>query len=149
MPGVGPAERATGDDFAHITACLADFWGPRTPPWHHPIFMHEFGDGALVVRDGDRRVAGYLLGMLHTDRHVAYVHIVAVRQEHRGEGIATALYDRFEQLGRARGCVAIKAITRPDNELSIAFHQARGMTAELVEDYSGPGESRIVLRKPL
>jgi hypothetical protein len=44
-----PARKA---DFDAIVARLSMFWGERDPvELHHPMFVHEFGDGALVIRE--------------------------------------------------------------------------------------------------
>ena len=136
-------------DLAEITGHLAAFWGDRTPPWHHPMLLHEFGDGALVAVEEDAQLVGYLFGILHTQGSHAYVHLIAVHADHRGRGIAGVLYDAFEDRARAHGRATVKAITTPANTISVAFHQARGMRPELVADYSGPNEPRVVLTKTL
>src|ERR1022692_2540054 len=58
-------EIATKLDFDQVVASLPAFWGERDlASLHHPMFIEEFSDSALVVRDVDRRIGGYLLGML-------------------------------------------------------------------------------------
>ena len=53
-------------------------------------------------------------------------------------------------VARDRGAVALKAITSPENESSVAFHKRVGFTEMIrVEDYGGSGRTRIVMRKPL
>jgi len=64
---------------------------------HHPIFLYEFGDCALVMRD-ERGVAAYLFGLVRVETQRAYVHLVAVRNDHRGQGLGRALYERFQRL---------------------------------------------------
>jgi GNAT superfamily N-acetyltransferase len=137
-------EPLTASDFAAIIADLPGFWGERDVRHvHHPMFLHEFGDTALVVRDGDR-VAAYLLGFV-APGGVGYVHAVGVHRSHRRRGLARALYAAFADLARARGATRMKAITTPANEGSIAFHRALGLQPALVRDYTGPGEDRVVL----
>jgi len=138
-------EPMTKDDFDAITRNLAAFWGERDPvDLHHPMFVHEFVDGALVIRDAQAAVAAYLFGFFVPDRGLAYVHLVAVREDQRGKGLARQLYARFWMLARERGCTSMKAIARPENTTSIAFHHALGLDSTEAPDYSGPGRARIV-----
>jgi GNAT superfamily N-acetyltransferase len=138
-------ELVTKAAFAEIVDSLPAFWGDRDlSALHHPMFFHEFGDSALVIRDEHGSVAAYLFGFVVPVRGLAYVHLVAVRDDQRGRGLARALYERFGQLARERGCERIKAITTPGNTASIAFHRAMGMDAVEVPDYAGPGQTRIV-----
>jgi len=135
----------TKADFDEIVDGLAAFWGDRDlTALHHPMFVHEFGDGAFLIRDEGGRVAAYLFGFVVPAQALAYVHLVAVRDDQRGRGLARSLYERFHRLARERGCESIKAITTPGNAESIAFHRAMGMEAVEVPDYSGPGRTRVV-----
>ena len=144
------AELCTKADFDAIIERLPAFWGQRDPAeLHHPMFLHEFGDGALLIRDKRGEVAAYLFGFFLSERRLAYVHLVAVREDRRGQGLARLLYERFWHLARERGCEQIKAIARPDNAASIAFHSAIGMEVVEVPDYSGPGRARVVFSAQL
>src|SRR5262249_10831277 len=115
---------------------------------HHPMFIHEFGDLALVVRDGSGGVAAYLFGFVAPTR-VGYVHLVGVRADSRRAGLGRRLYGEFEALARRRGATALKAISVPTNRGSAAFHRALGMSATEVADYSGPSQPRIVFWRDL
>ena len=141
-------QRATAVDHAEILSSLPSFWGERDlTALHHPMFFHEFGDTALVIRAASGEVAAYLLGFVAST--VGYVHLVGVRQDHRRRGLASLLYDEFKDHARAGGATALKAITTPGNRASIDFHRAIGMFATLVPDYAGPGEDRIVFSADL
>lgn len=152
--------RCTRADFDEILAKLDAFWGSADPHrletirhLHHPMFVEELGDLALVVRE-DGHVVAYLLGFVVAAKRLAYVHLVAVRRDHQRSGLATRLYRHFMDAARARGCACIKAITSPSNRESIAFHARLGMEAigeagpdgiAVVPDYSGPGVHRVVM----
>ena len=110
--------------------------------------VHEFGDTALVIRDGNGGVAAYLFGFV-APTQVGYVHLVGARADSRRAGLGRRLYREFETLARHRGAMALKAISIPTNHDSIAFHRALNMPATEVTDYSGPGQPRIVFWRDL
>ena len=142
-------ERATTADYNAIVNALAEYWGERDMrARHHPMFVHEFGDTALVMRDVSGGVAAYLFGFV-APTQVGYVHLVGVRADSRRTGLGRRLYSEFEKLARHRGATALKAISIPTNHDSIAFHRALDMSATEVADYSGPGQPRIVFRRDL
>jgi len=72
-----------------------------------------------------------------------------VRRSARGRSLARTLYERFEELVRARGATGLKAITRPENEGSRRFHEALGFSVARVDAYSPSGEARLVFRREL
>jgi ribosomal protein S18 acetylase RimI-like enzyme len=144
-----PPEQATIEDFLAVVASLNDFWGERdVRHLHHPMFVREFGDTALVTRAPDGTVLAYLFGFL-TPSAVAYIHVVGVHCSHRRGGLARSLYKAFEGLAAQRGAVALKAITRPANRGSIDFHRSLGFSVSEVPDYVRTGEPRVVFWREL
>ena len=142
-------ERANVADYVAIVGSLERYWEDAgRAPMHHPLLVREFGDLSLVIRDPPG-IAAYLFGLLATAEPIAYIHLVGVRQDRRREGLASELYTSFEDRARAHGATGVKAITRPGNTRSRAFHAALGFDEERVADYSGPGEDRIVFRREL
>ena len=56
---------ATPADYAELMGSLASFWGDRDlRALHHPMFIHELGDDALVIRAPSGEPAAYLLGFV-------------------------------------------------------------------------------------
>ena len=153
-------EQMSLEDFCEISENLKAFWGDRhhiLGPQHHPIVIHEFGKTAYVIRDGDH-VAAYLMGMLPYTSDTAYVHLIAVKPEFRKTNYGKALYDHFIAFARLLNFKKVKAITRPDNILSITFHRKIGMQLlgeenedgiPVVKDYAGQGEDRVVFEREL
>jgi predicted GNAT superfamily acetyltransferase len=139
---------ATVGDLAMVLAEMPDFWGERDMTHlHHALYVHEFGETSVVLeRDG--RIAAYLLGFVNQQR-AGYIHVVAVHSHARGQGLGRVLYERFEQLVRARGASALKAITRPGNGGSRAFHAALGFSEHEVPSYTSSGEPRMVFWREL
>jgi len=148
----------TKTDYDQIVAQVEDFWGSdRTLGLHHPMFVYEFGNSAYVIKDGDC-VAAYLFCFLSQTEPTAYVHLVGVRTAYRRRGLARRLYAHFVAFAQSQGCTELKAITTPDNKESLAFHRAWGMELTgkpnregipVVENYAGPGQERVVLRRKL
>lgn len=79
----------------------------------------------------------------------AYIHLVATKSSARGSGIGRSLYGEFASKAEAEGATSIQATTVPDNASSIAFHSAMGYRAELVSDYAGPGQDRVLFELSL
>jgi ribosomal protein S18 acetylase RimI-like enzyme len=138
-------------DLAEILANFTRFWQDqeRLRALHHPMFFIEFADTALVARNSDDEIVGYLVGFIAPPGN-GYIHLVAVRDDARNEHLGRRLYERFFDLARGRGATAVKAITNPENETSIAFHRRMGFTNLVrVEDYGGIGAPRVVMRRAL
>lgn len=138
-------------DLAEILRNLGRFWGDRDlRHLHHPMFFSEFADTAFIARRGNDRqgeIAGYLLGFVAPTGD-GYIHLVAVRDDARTLGLGLRLYERFAAAAAQRGATALKAITSPENQGSIAFHRRMGFTVTLDPDYQGSGQPRVVMRRP-
>ncbi len=143
-------------DFDQILIEISEFWeNDATLPFHHPIFLYEFGNTAFVIKENGSVIA-YLFGLFSQTTPAAYVHLIGVRSSHRRQGLGRRLYDHFIDVARKQGCREIKAITTSANAASIAFHRRIGMELigslsesdiRYVKDYSGPGQDRVVFRK--
>jgi GNAT superfamily N-acetyltransferase len=143
-------------DFDQIVSDVVAFWGSdRTLHLHQAYLVYEFGTSAYVIKEAGQVIA-YLFGFISQTEPVGYVHLLAVRDSHRGRGLARQLYDHFAGFARAAGCREIKAITTATNSASIAFHRGVGMEllgtpneegVPVVKDYGGPGKDRVVFRK--
>ena len=148
----------TALDYDEILAALPEFWDGRdTGSLHHPMFIHEFGRSAFVIRRGPQ-VAAYLFGFVSQTEPVGYVHTIAVRASARRQRLAQHLFEHFVAFARRQGCRHIKAITTPSNAGSIAFHQSLGMRLlgepnadgiAVVPDYAGRDAARVVFWKDI
>ncbi|WP_051450622.1 GNAT family N-acetyltransferase [Actinospica robiniae] len=136
---------------ADLRKVLADhgrYWGERDlRALHLSALVQEFGDTCLVARSKDG-IRGYLFGFV-APGGTGYVHLIATRDDARGRGLGRSLYAAFIDAARAAGATRLKAITSPTNAGSIAFHRNLGFAAEIVEDYDGPGQDRVVFTRPL
>ena len=151
-------ENCTPNDFMEILKDIADFWGSdRTLNVHHPMFIYEFGNTAFVIKENGK-IIGYLFGFLSQTERTGYVHLIGVRQSSQNKGLGTLLYDHFTKYSKNKSCTRLKAITTSTNQLSIAFHKKIGMKMlgekneegiEVIKDYSGPGQDRVVFEKDI
>lgn len=138
----------TQPDFQQIVRVIDHWWGGPTSALAHPIFFYELGRLACVVEDQGELV-GFLLGFRCPDAPVGYVHLVGIHPRYRRRGVGRMLYAAFEADCRRERCLSLKAITTLGNEGSVRFHAALGWSATEVEDYAGPGRTRIVFTKEL
>jgi GNAT superfamily N-acetyltransferase len=136
---------------AHFRQVLDDhprYWGDRDMRGLHvAALVHEFPTTSLVALD-DEGIRGYLFGFVTPDR-VAYIHLIATRDDTRGTGLGRQLYHAFADAARKQGALTLKAITSFDNKSSIAFHRSLGFSGREVEGYGGPGYDRIVFTRDL
>ena len=135
-------------DLHQILADLPRYWGERDMrAGHHYPLVHEFGPTCMVA-DSPDGIRGYLMGWVNQD-HVGYVHFIATRDDTRGSGLGRRLHEEFARLAAAQGATSLKAITSVANTTSVAFHTAIGFTAEVVDDYAGPGDPKVVFTRKL
>lgn len=151
----------TKRDFDAAWADFDRFWPgrPEARSLLHPVYLYQFGETAYAIHEGGELVA-YLLGFVAPPKAPeGYIHMVAVREDRRGRGLARDLYRHFEAAARRRGATALRAVTTPGNAASVAFHRRLGFTPDeggaevdgvaVVPDYAGPGQHRVVLLKSL
>lgn len=143
---------ARPSDYGRIIGRVNVWWGGRemAPALPQLFFLH-FEGTSFVAEDEDGDLAGFLVGFLsQTNPDEAYIHFVGVSPERRGQGIGSALYERFFAEVRSQGRSVVRCVTSPANEDSVAFHAALGFEVDRVAaDYDGPGEDRVLLVKRL
>jgi ribosomal protein S18 acetylase RimI-like enzyme len=96
----------------------------------------------------DGEDVGYVLGVVTADR-LAYLHLLAVRNDHRRGGLGARLAHWFDDLAASTGARVVQAVTRPENTAAVAFHIALGASTHLSRDHAGPGADRVVLTRSL
>lgn len=137
----------TKADYDHIVRVIDQWWGGPTSALAHPIFFYELGQHAMVVEAEDRLV-GFLFGFI-APGGIGYVHLVGIDPDYRRKHVGSLLYDAFEGACIKAGCTSMKAITTLGNDGSVRFHEALGWSSERVDDYAGPGRTRVVFTKAL
>ena len=149
---------------------MDDWWGRPVRAVLPRLFLDHFAPTSLVAEDtagsehtgdtggtgdgdagGTGGLAGFLVGFMSPSRpQEAYIHFAGVSPRHRRTGLARRLYARFFELARADNRRVVRAITPPQNEVSIAFHSSLGFTVTgPIRDYHGPGADRFVFERRL
>ena len=138
-------------DHGRVLAVLSDWWGGRDLSHLLPrLYFQHFNDTSFIV-EHDGELIAFLIGFIsQSEPGLAYIHFVGVHPEHRKQGIAESLYNRFFTLARARGAREVHAVTAPVNAGSQTFHQRMGFTvSEPISNYDGPGDDRVTLKRKL
>lgn len=141
---------ARPDDYDWIIGVVDEWWGRPIAGNLPRLFLDHFHGTSFVVEMGGDPVA-FLVGFMSPSQpHVAYIHFVGVHPDHRRDGLANDLYQRFFHLAALAGCTEVHAITGRVNQTSIAFHRRMGFTAsEPIDGYDGPGTSLVTFTRPV
>ncbi|KPC59326.1 GNAT family N-acetyltransferase [Streptomyces chattanoogensis] len=153
-------------DHPRLQLALADWWdgqGGEAGALQRQLlvprlFLQHFADTSYLVErqeeTGAVTLQAFLIGFLsQTDPGTAYIHFVGVHPSAQRSGLGSALYHRFFDLARDRGCTQVRCITSPTNHHSIAYHTRMGFRLEpgdhsengvpVHRDYDGAGLDRV------
>jgi GNAT superfamily N-acetyltransferase len=145
---VGFAELSATAVRARLLDAHDRFWDTDTRALHHPVWFHQFGGFGALARTSGGEDVGYILGVVTADR-LAYLHLLAVREDHRRAGLARRLCGWFDELAVSTGARVVQAVTRPDDARALALHRALGASEHLSADHAGRGADRVVLTRSL
>jgi ribosomal protein S18 acetylase RimI-like enzyme len=145
---VGFAELSATAVRARLLDAHDRFWATDTRGLHHPVWFHQFGGFGALACSADGEDVGYVLGVVTADR-LAYLHLLAVRDDRRRSGLGRRLVRWFDGLAAGTGARVVQAVTRPDNDAALAFHRALGASEHLSRDHAGPSADRVVLTRSL
>lgn len=119
-------------------------------PWKRKFFQSDLNKPSAfcwVAKTGDT-IIGYIVNWQITDElHIANV---AVRHDHRRQGIAGRLLDETIALARGLGCTRIYLEVRPSNTAAIHLYKRYFFqVAYTRKSYYPNGESAIVMELSL
>lgn len=144
-------------DHGEIVAVVDDWWGRRVSEKLPRLFFRYFQDTSFVLEDG--RIFAFLIGLIPENQKEAYIHFAGVHPEHRKNGLAKRLYEKFFDEARKKGCGRVRCITSLVNKTSISFHTNMGFEIESGDgladgvsvhtDYDGDGKDKVVFVKTL
>lgn len=151
-----------GDDFLKI-AELAEKCSSITKEKNsiYHMFTKFFRNTSFIVKDSaEKGVLGFLLGFISpVDPNNAYIHILCVKPGFGKENIATHLLQSFFEVLRDKGCRKVYLLTKPRNKVAVSFYKTLGFKEyendktiaidglNIIRNYNGPGEHRVVFFK--
>ncbi|MGY1692919.1 GNAT family N-acetyltransferase [Geodermatophilus sp. SYSU D01105] len=145
---VGLAELSATVVRARLLAAHDRFWDVDTRALHDPVWFDQFGGFGALARSADGEDVGYLLGVATADR-LAYVHLLAVRDDRRHTGLAARLVRWFDEVAVSTGARIVQVVARPDDDAAVALHVGLGASGHPAADRAGPGQDRLVLTRSL
>jgi [ribosomal protein S18]-alanine N-acetyltransferase len=85
------------------------------------------------------------------DQSVAWILGLAVHADRRGRGCGQALLSSSIDLLGGHGADVVRLAVKPDNAHARRLYDKLGFVdrGEVVEDYFGPGQDRVILTLPL
>ena len=94
----------------------------------------------ILIGEIDGQVAGYCFCILQEtrgdsvlcDRKVLYIDDICVDEEKRGQGIATALYNRVLEFARELGCHSVTLNVWCGNDGAMKFYEKCGMKPQKI-----------------
>ena len=94
----------------------------------------------ILIAEIDRQVAGYAFCILQVtkddpvlkDRRVLYIDDLCVEETRRGQGIATALYQRTLEFARELNCDAVTLNVWCGNDSAMKFYEKSGFRPQKV-----------------
>ncbi len=122
-------------------------------PWPRSLFHLMLGRAPhlFLVAEESGKVVGYTIGEIERKwlRLVGHVMNVAVEEEHRGRGIATALMDELEKRFAERGASTSYLEVRVGNDMARDLYKRRGYVEVGILPRYYRGEDGIAMEKPL
>ena len=111
------------------------YHGPPAGDDHLARLLEDDKFIALVARN-DGQMAGalaaYELVKFEAERSEIYVYDLAVREEFRRQGVATALFDKLKSIGRDKGAWVIMVQADPPDGPAVALYDKLGSREEVV-----------------
>jgi len=151
---VGFEELSAGALRGRLLARREQFWAgsalddAEVVGLHDPIFFHQLGGFGAVALTADGEDAGYLLGVVSTDR-LGVVHALAVHPGWRGRGVAARLVERFAALAGSLGARAVQAVAPPGDAVVRGLGRRLGAHEAPSPGHAGPGADRLLLTRLL
>lgn len=145
-PRVRPAERADLLEVHRIEQSVF----PQ--PWPFSALESYLGESGFLVAetatDDVATVAGYVIADTAPNHGTPLGHLkdLAVRTDHRREGVATALLDRALSVLTAAGCASAKLEVRVENEGAMTLYRRFGFEhRKTIPNYYSNGEDALVM----
>ena len=111
-------------------------------------FYETFPDGFLVA-DRLHTIIGFIVG-LEAFPGTLKIPMLAVKKEHRKQGIGSALLNNFLEEAIAKNIKCVELEVRRDNKQAIKFYQKHGFEiVETVSKFYQNGEDAYIMRREI
>jgi ribosomal protein S18 acetylase RimI-like enzyme len=141
----------SAEDAGIVEAMLADYFGGARDRGHVCV-VTDAGTGTGTGTAGDHPAGvAYYQPAVETDR-TWYLTMIAVRADHQGQGLGSALLRAVEDdlRGRAQRLLLVQTSGAPGFARTRAFYQTSGYQQEArVRDYYETGDDLVLFRKSL
>lgn len=95
--------------------------------------------------DSSGEIIGLVAGYVNAEPpETAFISCVAVRRDHRGEGIAASLVREFFKIAEDKGYSAVRVYTERVNTSARALYSSLGFEEHPVRDESRPDELHLI-----
>lgn len=124
-------------------------------PYRSAVFVRQMGEICketfLVAVPDNGEPVGYAVGAgVRHDLSEAWILRLGVREEKRREGIGSALLGAVIDALQAKHPCTVRLTVSPENHPAIRLYERHGFVREqTVPEYFGPGEDRIIMKKPM
>jgi GNAT superfamily N-acetyltransferase len=137
-------------DYDRIVAVIDDWWGRPVRASLPRLFLDHFWATSRVA-DDEHGLAAFLVAFVSPSApELAYLHFVGVRPDRRRSGLAESFYCDFLAYASSVGCRQARAVTVPENESSIRFHQRLGFHVSApMPNYNGVGPAMVTFTRSL
>lgn len=132
-PGDAEAIESANLLFAEVFGAEA-YHGPPPSQDHLNRLLADDKFIALVARTGGEMVgalAAYELVKFEAERSEFYIYDLAVREDHRRRGVATALIEALKPIARDRGAWVIMVQADPPDAPAVALYEKLGTREEV------------------
>lgn len=144
-------------DHETVVSVVDEWWGGRRVAEKLPRLFFRYFQGTSFAVEEEGALIAFLVGFVGSPSEEAYIHFAGVRPGHRGCGIGRRLYEAFFDEARRRGCLRVRCITSPANEVSREFHARMGFGVVEGDAQAGgvavhpdyDGKDKVVFEKEL
>jgi len=145
MPGLRKLEP---DDFKHMLVIEAECFGSGFSPYFIKMIPYLFNNTSFISMQG-RSAQGYVVAALEqSNPRRAWLLTLAVRPKYREQGLGKKLAATALDALAREGVAEVSLTVSSDNDQALALYKDLGFSVEKeIEDFYGPEEHRLVLKK--
>ena len=141
---------ASVEDLADLVAVDVEAFGKLAYPMFVLRQLFDVHGDCWLVAEHSAGLIGYALSAPTLNRDTGWLLALAVSAEFRGRGYGRALLLKSLKILRANGIHELQLTVEPNNVPAISLYRNEGfVTKEVINNYLGPGEDRVVMELAL